>query len=98
MGLSNTVWATSFFCLLLTVGGSVFFLLAAQQSDQALFNREFKEISELFLIFPKLPKFPKREQLVFTLSALSSFIFELFTHDTLFIYKLSREIWLFADK
>lgn len=73
----------------------MFFLLAAQQSDQALFNREFKEISELFLIFPKLPK---REQLVFTHSALSSFIFELFTHDTLIIYKLSREIWLFADK
>lgn len=73
----------------------MFFLLAAQQSDQALFNREYKEISELFLIFPK---FPKREQLVFTHSALSSFIFELFTHDTLIIYKLSREIWLFADK
>ena len=76
MGLSNTVWATPFFVYFANCRRSVFFLLAARQSEQALFNKEYKEISEiseisgLFLIFPKLPKFPKREQRVFTHSAL----------------------------
>ena len=70
MGLSNTVWATSFFVYFANCRRSVFSLLAARQSEQALFNKEYKEISEiseLFLIFPKLPK---REQRVFTHSAL----------------------------
>ena len=70
MGLSNTVWTIPFFVYFTNCWRSVFFLLAARQSEQALFNKEYKEISELFLIFPKLPKFPKREQRVFTHSAL----------------------------
>ena len=46
------------------------FLLAAEQSEQALFNKECKEISELLIIFPNLPKFHKREQSVLAHSAL----------------------------